>query len=95
MEPKQQATPVIAEEKDAVKDESPDTESSSFTDASFTPVDLSFRDLCYDVKASTGSDKLRLLNNVSGVFSSGRLCALMGESGAGKLFLSCLWYLLL
>ena len=90
MEPKQQATPVIAEEKDAVEDESPDTESSSFTDASFIPVDLSFRDLCYDVKASTGSDKLRLLNNVSGVFSSGRLCALMGESGAGKLFLSCL-----
>jgi ABC-type multidrug transport system permease subunit len=95
MEPKQQATPVIAKEKDAVEDESPDTESSSFTDASFIPVDLSFRDLCYDVKASTGSDKLRLLNNVSGVFSSGRLCALMGESGAGKLFLCCLWYLLL
>lgn len=85
LEPKQRGASDIAEEKKEVEDdEVPETESNIFTDASFIPVDLSFVDLCYDVKASQGSEKLRLLNNVSGVFSSGRLCALMGESGAGK-----------
>jgi hypothetical protein len=49
----------------------------------FTPVDLTFEDLVYEVKASTGNETLRLLNTVSGVFGAGRLCALMGSSGAG------------
>ena len=57
---------------------------ASIHDTPFVPVDLSFDNLCYDVKASTGGETLRLLNNVSGVFSGGRMCALMGESGAGK-----------
>jgi ABC-type multidrug transport system fused ATPase/permease subunit len=51
---------------------------------SFKPVTLSFEDVCYDVKASTGNETLRLLNNIDGAFKSGRLCALMGTSGAGK-----------
>ena len=44
----------------------------------FTPVDLTFSNLVYEVKASTGNETLRLLNEVSGVFKAGRLCALMG-----------------
>jgi hypothetical protein len=50
----------------------------------FTPVDLSFDNLVYEVTASTSKEKLRLLNEVSGVFRAGRMCALMGSSGAGK-----------
>lgn len=50
----------------------------------FTPVDLSFDKLVYEVDASTSKEKLRLLNEVSGVFKAGRMCALMGSSGAGK-----------
>ena len=38
----------------------------------FIPVDLSFENLVYEVTASTSKDKLRLLNEVSGVFKSGR-----------------------
>ena len=52
-------------------------------DIPFVPVNLTFKDICYDVKASTGGDTLRLLTNVSGVFAAGRMCALMGSSGAG------------
>ena len=74
----------MEEEEDEVERDASETESNSFNDASFIPVDLSFNNLCYEVTASKGSDKLKLLKNVSGVFSSGRLCALMGESGAGK-----------
>ena len=51
---------------------------------SFIPVDLSFEDLTYEVTASTTNEQLCLLNNVSGVFKAGRMCALMGSSGAGK-----------
>eukprot|EP00522_Entomoneis_paludosa_P007380 CAMPEP_0172455684 /NCGR_PEP_ID=MMETSP1065-20121228/12192_1 /TAXON_ID=265537 /ORGANISM="Amphiprora paludosa, Strain CCMP125" /LENGTH=1539 /DNA_ID=CAMNT_0013208153 /DNA_START=180 /DNA_END=4799 /DNA_ORIENTATION=- len=50
----------------------------------FIPVTMSFHDICYDVSASTGSNKLRLLNNVNGLFRPGRMVALMGTSGAGK-----------
>lgn len=91
MEPKQGGASDIVETKDEVEDEVSESENNSFDDASFIPVDLSFSNLCYDVKASKGSDKLRLLKNVSGVFSSGRLCALMGESGAGKVCLLALY----
>lgn len=57
----------------------------------FTPVTLTFEDICYDVRASTGNETLRLLHNVNGMFASGRMCALMGSSGAGKttLLVSC------
>lgn len=85
------ASDIAEEKKDKVENEVLDSESNSFTDASFIPVDLSFSNLCYDVKASKGSDKLRLLNSVSGVFSCGRMCALMGESGAGKVCLLSLF----
>jgi len=51
---------------------------------SFKPITLSFEDICYDVKTSTGDEDLRLLHNVNGYFKAGRMCALMGESGAGK-----------
>jgi hypothetical protein len=47
----------------------------------FKPVALSFEDICYDVKASTGNEDLRLLTNVNGAFKAGRMCALMGTSG--------------
>jgi hypothetical protein len=50
----------------------------------FTPVTLSFADVCYDVKASKGNETIRLVNNVYGMFESGRMCALMGSSGAGE-----------
>jgi len=49
----------------------------------FIPVDLTFEDICYEVKASTGDGTLQLLNNVCGVLRGGRMCALMGSSGAG------------
>jgi hypothetical protein len=48
----------------------------------FTPVDLTFNKLVYEVKASTGNKTLRLLNEVTGAFVAGRMCALMGSSGA-------------
>jgi hypothetical protein len=44
----------------------------------FTPVDLTFEKLVYEVDASTSNEKLRLLNEVSGAFLAGRMCALMG-----------------
>lgn len=49
----------------------------------FTPVDLTFDKMVYEVKASTGDETLKLLNEVSGVFAAGRMVALMGSSGAG------------
>lgn len=49
----------------------------------FTPVDLTFHGMSYEVKASTGDETLKLLNEVSGVFAAGRMVALMGSSGAG------------
>ena len=52
-------------------------------DKAFIPVDLSFQNLSYEVKASTGSEKLHLLSDVSGIFSAGRMCALMGEVSLG------------
>jgi hypothetical protein len=48
----------------------------------FTPLTLSFHDLCYEVTASTSKAKIMLLKNVNGIFRPGRLCALMGSSGA-------------
>lgn len=59
-------------------------ESSKQFNLPFTPVDLTFDKLIYEVKASTSDETLRLLNEVSGVFRAGRMCALMGSSGAGK-----------
>jgi ABC-type multidrug transport system ATPase subunit/ABC-type multidrug transport system permease subunit len=50
----------------------------------FTPVDLTFENLVYEVPASTGDETLRLLNEVSGALVASRMCALMGSSGAGK-----------
>lgn len=47
----------------------------------FTPADVAFDNLVYEVTASTSKDKLCLLNEVSGVFRAGRMCALMGSSG--------------
>ena len=62
-------------------DASPD--GSTNVRVTFKPVTLTFEDICYDVKASTSNEQLRLLHNVNGVFKSGRMCALMGSSGAG------------
>ena len=49
----------------------------------FKPLILSFQNICYEVTASTSSDKLLLLKNVNGIFRPGRMTALMGTSGAG------------
>lgn len=53
-------------------------------DIPFKPITLSFENVCYDVKTSTGDEDIRLLHNINGYFQAGRMCALMGESGAGK-----------
>ena len=50
----------------------------------FKPITLSFENVCYDVKASTGGEDIQLLHDVNGYFRAGRMCALMGESGSGK-----------
>ena len=55
----------------------------------FKRVDLSFRNVCYEVTASTSADTLKLLHNVSGIMKAGRMCALMGSSGAGGLVTTC------
>lgn len=73
-----------SKEKDNEIGEEESKNDAQVLNADFTPVNLTFKNLCYEVESSTGSESLRLLNNVSGVFSAGRLCALMGESGAGK-----------
>lgn len=57
----------------------------------FTPVDLTFEKLVYEVKASTGDETLKLLNEVSGAFVAGRMCALMGSSGVSR---SLSWHVL-
>ena len=49
----------------------------------FIPVALSFHDICYDVSSSKGNQTLRLLHSINGLFQPGRMCALMGTSGAG------------
>lgn len=53
-------------------------------DLPFKPIDLTFKDICYEVTASTSDEKLKLLNEVNGRLQPGRMCALMGSSGAGK-----------
>lgn len=63
----------------------------------FKPLTLSFQDLCYEVTASTSNEKLMLLKKVNGIFRPGRMCALMGSSGAGyvTVFGHCLLRLLI
>jgi hypothetical protein len=53
------------------------TEGESFN-LPFPPVDLTFDKLVYEVDSSTTNEKLKLLNEVSGAFIAGRMCALMG-----------------
>jgi len=48
------------------------------------PINLTFQGVCYDVRASTGHETIRLLKDVNGVFTSKKMIALMGSSGAGK-----------
>jgi hypothetical protein len=83
MEPQPSGKVDVKESSVEVEESERDTEVEK-EESSFIPVDLSFNNLCYEVKASTGKKKLRLLNNISGIFRSGRMCALMGESGAGE-----------
>jgi hypothetical protein len=51
----------------------------------FKRVDLTFKDIHYTVKASTSDEKLELLKGINGVVEAGRMTALMGSSGAGRL----------
>lgn len=71
MEPKPNGSLEVPE--NGVKENEPDFEIST---APFIPVTVSFKDISYEIKAYTGSSKLCLLKNVSGVFSAGRMCAL-------------------
>jgi hypothetical protein len=50
---------------------------SAVVDIPFKPVKLSFHNICYQVTSSTTSEQLLLLNNVSGIFRPGKMCALM------------------
>lgn len=65
-------------------DETDSTDGTDAVEIPFKPVTLTFTDVCYDVKASKGKETLRLLHDVNGIFKAGRMCALMGSSGAGK-----------
>ena len=78
VEEPQKSAPEIEEiEKDETEEEEIGGDAHNQALTAFTPVNLSFHDLCYEVNASKGSEKLRLLKSVSGIFRSGRMCALM------------------
>ncbi|CAH0714230.1 unnamed protein product, partial [Brenthis ino] len=48
-------------------------------------VDVEFKDICMEVSTGLLKKKTRqILKNVSGIFKSGQLTAIMGPSGAGK-----------
>lgn len=64
-------------------DDGSDGETCHKMEIPFKPLTLSFEDLCYEVTASTSNNKLALLQHINGVFRPGRMCALMGSSGAG------------
>mmetsp|Transcript_30603 Transcript_30603/g.46305 ORF Transcript_30603/g.46305 Transcript_30603/m.46305 type:complete len:1119 (-) Transcript_30603:2392-5748(-) len=67
------------------KKKSEDVVSQSIvTQLPFTRVDLTFKNITYDVVASTTGETLKLLKNVNGFMKAGRMCALVGSSGAGK-----------
>ena len=48
------------------------SEDEAEAENTFIPVNLTFHNLSYEVKASTGKKTLRLLNDVSGMFRPGR-----------------------
>jgi len=79
VEPKASPSP-----PDDEADESDIDDGAEEIDIPFKPVTLTFTDVCYDVKASTGNDTLRLLNNANGIFEAGRMLALMGSSGVSS-----------
>jgi ABC-type Mn2+/Zn2+ transport system ATPase subunit len=82
-----QSPPSIEDDEDNVTDAAQGSNAAGTeedADVPFKPITLSFENVCYDVKASTSNEDLRLLNNINGFFKAGRMCALMGESGAGK-----------
>jgi ABC-type multidrug transport system fused ATPase/permease subunit len=51
----------------------------------FKGVNLTFKDIHYTVTASTSDEKLEILKGINGVVEAGKMCALMGSSGAGRL----------
>lgn len=73
------SAPSISESGDQELSEVPENK----IEIPFKPVTLSFHDVCYEVTASTSKERLLLLRNIDGVFHPGRMCALMGASGAG------------
>jgi hypothetical protein len=73
---------ILPPEKKPTTEENSTDDNTSKVEIPFQPLTLSFQDLCYEVTASTGKEKLMLLKNVNGIFQPGRLCALMGSSGA-------------
>lgn len=75
------STEAIENARRELQGRSQEAENDAQVSIPFKPITLSFDDICYDVKASTGDEELRLLHNISGCFRAGRMCALMGESG--------------
>ena len=68
---------------ETIESEETNVETTNKIEIPFKALTLSFQDVCYEVTASKSKEKLLLLQNVNGVFRPGRMCALMGTSGAG------------
>jgi ATP-binding cassette subfamily G (WHITE) protein 2 (SNQ2) len=84
------AAEVVDESKDEEKGAHPEPAGPSSTDASPAVLDrpsatdvFTWRHLQYTVPISGGTQR-RLLDDISGFVAPGKLTALMGESGAGK-----------
>lgn len=84
MKPLPQST--SSSRKSSLSEEEMGHQTKSSQTIGFTPVTLSFNQLCYSVE-SDGTDK-PLLKNVFGHFIPGTLTAVMGASGAGKYMIS-------
>jgi ABC-type multidrug transport system fused ATPase/permease subunit len=51
----------------------------------FQKATMTFKDIRYSVQASTSDETLDLLKGIDGFVEAGKMTALMGSSGAGKL----------
>lgn len=69
---------------DQGNDEIAESRNTPIVEIPFKRVDLTFKNICYTVKASTSDEKLELLKGIDGIVEAGKMTALMGSSGAGK-----------
>ena len=53
-----------------------------------TSVDITFKNIMYSIQlinnGTDGNNETTVLNNISGIFKSGEVTAIMGASGSGK-----------